>query len=136
MFIHCGHFPLENACSDSTSCLVDSSHMHKSKSGESIPFEWSRHVRAKQVNIGFTVYKTASTNGCSQRAARPADLRLKYNPVMGEQAPKAPRRSSPHCDSVTTIGGGELMVLRWRQRRGRCTARFHTSGLPKVTWYQ
>ena len=42
---------------------------------------------------------------------------MENDPATCAQVPKATRRSSPHCNSVETVGEGGLMVLRERQRR-------------------
>jgi hypothetical protein len=53
----------------------------------------------------------------AQGAAGPATLRLQYDPATRAQVPKGSWRSSPHCNSVETVGGGGLVVLRGRRRR-------------------
>ena len=82
----------------------------------------TRHPQWCQVGIDRP--QATSINGCPHRAAGPAQLRLQYDPATRARMPKAPWRSSPHCDSVATVGGGGLMVLRGRrQRRRRYRAR-------------
>jgi hypothetical protein len=77
-----------------------------------------------------------STNGCPE-GSRTNHTEMENDPATRAWVLKAPRRRSPHCNSVETVGGGGLMVLSGQQRSGRYGAWLQDlwpSDLQTVTW--